>query len=325
MKLLVNIMNDFSEVRKEAARLLSEKIVDVVIGFKSGTIPLKSQPAFISKPKDVEKLIIDGFCQNNLAVFLHDQPNDKRIGIICRACESRAIRALAIEHQIKRENLYLIGIPCVGILDWKKIENAVDGPISHAEEVDGQILLEIGSKKKSLNRVEFVVDSCRDCDHREPVGVDNLIGEIIPLDFDTAKLPKTWGDSFKGKSANKRFELFTEETDRCIRCYACREACPMCYCEECFVDHIAPRWSESLVTPGGTQAWHIIRAFHQTGRCVECGACERACPMDIKMVYLTDKLNDDMKSEYGFEVGEDEEKLPPFATITLDDKNRFKY
>jgi formate dehydrogenase (coenzyme F420) beta subunit len=318
-------MDDFSQVRKEAARLLSEKIVDVVIGFKSGTIPLKSQPAFISKPKDADKLLIDGFCQNNLAVFLHNQPKDRHIGIICRACESRAIRALAIEHQVKRENLYLIGIPCVGILDWKRIENAVDGSISHAEEVGGQILLEIGSEKKSLNRAEFIVDSCRDCNHREPVGVDILIGEITSLDFDKSKLPGTWGDSFKRKSADKRFKLFTEETDRCIRCYACREACPMCYCEECFVDHIAPRWSESMVTSGGTQAWHIIRAFHQTGRCVECGACERACPMDIKMVYLTDKLNDDMKAEYGFEVGEDEEKLPPFATITLDDKNRFKY
>ncbi len=67
----------------------------------------------------------------------------------------------------------------------------------------------------------------------------------------------------------------------------------------------------------------LIRAFHQTGRCVECGACERACPMDIKMVYLTDKLNYDMQKKYEFEVGAEDEKQPPFATITLDDKNRF--
>ena len=318
-------MNDFSQVRKEAARILSEKIVDVVIGFKQGSIPLKSQPAFISSPKDTNKLILDGFCQNNLVVFLHDQPKDRRIGLVCRACESRAVRALVIEHQVKRENLYLIGAACTGILNWKKIQDAANGPITHAEDNGDQILLEIVDEKQSLNRNEFMVDSCRDCDRREPVGVDILIGEITPIEMNTDNLPKTWGESFNSKSADERFQLFTEETDRCIRCYACREACPMCYCTECFVDHIAPRWSESMVTPGGTQAWHIIRAFHQTGRCVECGACERACPMDIKMVYLTDKLNDDMKAEYGFEVGEDAEKQPPFATITLDDKNRFKY
>ncbi|MDO9547261.1 MAG: 4Fe-4S dicluster domain-containing protein [Pelolinea sp.] len=322
---MASIMDDFSQVRKEAARILSEKIVDMVIGFKQGTIPLKSQPMFITSQEDTDKLILDGFCQNNLAVFLHDQPKDKRIGIICRACESRAVRALVIEHQVNRENLYLIGVPCMGILDWKKIQDAADGPVTNAQESGDQILLEIGDKKQVLIRNEFIVDSCRGCGHREPIDVDIQIGEISPIEMNADNLPQTWGESFKSKSADERFQLFTEETERCIRCYACREACPMCYCTECFVDHIAPRWSESMVTPGGTQAWHIIRAFHQTGRCVECGACERACPMDIKMVYLTDKLNDDMKKEYGFEVGENEEKQPPFATITLDDKNRFKY
>ena len=97
----------------------------------------------------------------------------------------------------------------------------------------------------------------------------------------------------------------------------------MCYCTECFVDHNLPRWMESMVTPGGTQAWHVIRAFHQTGRCVSCGACERACPMDIKMTYLTDKLNDDMQQLYDFEVGASDEAQPPFAAFTLDDKKRF--
>ena len=154
-------MDDFSQVRKEAARILSEKVVDVVIGFKKGTIPLKAQPAFISSPDDVGQLILDGFCQNNLAVFLHDQPKDKRIGLVCRACESRAVRALAIEYQVKRENLYLIGVPCSGILDWKKIRSAVDGRITNAVEEGGQIALEVNGQKQMLKRGEFICDSCR--------------------------------------------------------------------------------------------------------------------------------------------------------------------
>ena len=97
----------------------------------------------------------------------------------------------------------------------------------------------------------------------------------------------------------------------------------MCYCEECFVDHITPRWTESGTTPAGMQGWHIVRAFHQTGRCTSCGACERACPMDIKMTYLTEKLNDDMRWKYNFEVGLDATTPPPFSTVTLDDKSRF--
>jgi formate dehydrogenase subunit beta len=89
------------------------------------------------------------------------------------------------------------------------------------------------------------------------------------------------------------------------------------------VDHNFPRWVETMITPGGTHAWHIVRAFHQTGRCVSCGACERACPMNIKMTYLTDKLNEDMVQDYGFEAGIGDEPGPPFAAFTLDDKSRF--
>ena len=97
----------------------------------------------------------------------------------------------------------------------------------------------------------------------------------------------------------------------------------MCYCTECFVDHNFPRWIESMTVPAGTQGWHIVRAYHQTGRCVGCGACERACPMDIKMTYLTDTLNHDMVQQYGFEVGASDGAQPPFAAFTLDDKERF--
>jgi ferredoxin len=56
---------------------------------------------------------------------------------------------------------------------------------------------------------------------------------------------------------------------------------------------------------------------------VSCGACERACPMDIKMTYLTDKLNMDMHDTYEFTVGLDAETQPPFASFNLDDKKRF--
>jgi ferredoxin len=130
-------------------------------------------------------------------------------------------------------------------------------------------------------------------------------------------------DAFAAQDADTRHAFFAAETGRCIRCYACRDACPMCYCKQCFVDHTAPRWIETSISPAGTQAWHLIRAFHQTGRCVACGACERACPMHIRMTYLTDRLNRHVADTYGFVVGADEAQAPPFATFSLDDANRF--
>ncbi|MDY6846811.1 MAG: 4Fe-4S dicluster domain-containing protein, partial [Chloroflexota bacterium] len=148
-----------------------------------------------------------------------------------------------------------------------------------------------------------------------------LLGEPLP-EGDPAVVRKAV-DEFEALDRDERYAWFRKEAERCIRCYACREACPMCYCTECFVDHATPRWTESDVSQAGTQAWHIIRAFHQAGRCTSCGACERACPMDIKMTYLTDKLNKDMLEVYQFEAGMDDETQPPFATFNLDDKKRF--
>jgi len=315
-------MNDLiSALHQEVARILGEDTVDVVIGFEAGTLPLKAQPAFITRAEDAEKLVFNGFCQNNLATYLTRRPKDERIGIICRGCESRAVRALVIEHQHEREKLYVIGVPCLGIVDWRKIERRVGENVLRAVDDGDDVIAVTRDGEHRFTRADVLHDSCLRCLHPNPVEADVVLGDPLPEgDPELARAPVA---ELVAMSPEDRYAHFIQESERCIRCYACREACPMCYCTECFVDYTTPRWAESMITPSGTQAWHIIRAFHQTGRCVSCGACERACPMDIKMTYLTDKLNGDMKELYGFEVGANDEDQPPFAAFTLDDKQRF--
>ena len=310
-----------SLLRKETARLLNEDLVDLIIGFEAESSPLRPQPTFITSAAETDKLIINSFCQNNLASYLTRLPREQRIGLVVRGCESRAVHALVVENQHAREKLFLIGIPCHGILDLRKIESKAGFDILSAEETGQTITLTTLKYEVKLDRQELLHDSCLRCLHPNPVSPDLMLGEPLP-EGDPALARQPLVD-FETLAHEDRYAFFTYETERCIRCYACREACPMCYCSECFVDHTTPRWSESMVTPSGTHAWHIVRAFHQTGRCVSCGACERACPMDIKMTYLTDKLNEDIRQMYGFEVGMDDTSQPPFAAFTLDDKDRF--
>lgn len=315
-------MNDIQTLlRKEVARILNEHVVDLVIGFQENTIPLRPQPAFITATADADRLVINGFCQNNLATYLKHQPKGQKIGLCVRGCESRSVHALVMEKQHARNELFLIGIPCRGILDLRKIQKRVGVEIITAIDGDDDIRLTTPKGKVKLERHAFLHDSCLRCQHPNPVHPDLTLGEPLPEgDSAIAFLSRV---DFEKLSSEKRFAIFESEAAKCINCYACREACPMCYCAECFVDHTTPRWKESMATPAGTQAWQIVRAFHQTGRCVSCGACERACPMDIKMTYLTDKLNDDMRRLYGFEVGMDDDTQPPFAAFSLDDKDRF--
>jgi ferredoxin len=310
-----------TELRKNIEQLFKDQVVDVVIAFKKADSPLRPQPAFFRNIEELEDLEYNGLCQNNLANYLTRYPHDTKIGIVVRGCESRSVNALIVEKQHLRENLYMIGIPCQGILDIRKIIKKTGEDISDYSEDGDQVSVIFKGKEVKLLRSDLLHDSCLRCVHPNPVNADVLLGEPLPEGDST--IVRRAVEEFEALDQDERYAWFQKEAERCIRCYACREACPMCYCTECFVDHATPRWTESDISQAGTQAWHIIRAFHQAGRCTSCGACERACPMDIKMTYLTDKLNEDMLEVYQFETGMDDNTQPPFASFNLDDKNRF--
>ena len=314
-------MPDLDAIKTEIRRLLADGVVEVVVAFKPGDTPLHPQPAFFTNVDEVENLVYDGLCQNNLATFLTRLPKTKKIGMLVRGCENRSVNALIVEKQQSRENLVLVGVPCEGIIDWRKIVEHVGEAVLAVHENSDEVTVETREGQFNLSRNELLHASCLRCAHRNPISADILIGDVLPEG--ELNLASTEVEEYEAQTTEERYAWFQKEAERCIRCYACREACPMCYCTECFVDHIEPRWTESGATPAGMQGWHIVRAFHQTGRCTDCGACERACPMDIKMTYLTEKLNNDMQKKYAFEVGLDIQTQPPFATVTLDDKNRF--
>jgi ferredoxin len=316
-------MNEMvSALQKEAARVLKENRVDMVIGFETGTLPMRSRPACIRNADSAGDLVMDGFCRSNLAAYITHRPAGERIGLVCRGCESRAVRALCVEQQVDRSRLYLMGVPCRGILDEPKILSAIGQEVHWAREEADSVVFGTRSGEVRLERANLLHDACRRCRQPEPLAVDIVIGQ--PATRLATEVGHSQVQAFAALDADARHAFFARETSRCIRCYACRQACPMCYCTQCFVDHSAPRWIESGVSPAGTQGWHLVRAFHQTGRCVSCGACERACPMAIPMTYLTDKLNRDVEKTYGFVAGQDDRRLPPFASISSDDAARFE-
>lgn len=313
-------LND--SIRKEAARLLQERLVDIVIGFQAGSLPMTAQPAIFRRAQLAGGLVSSGFGYGNLALYVTRRPRSERIGLICRGCESRAIRVLVGEQQKARENLYLIGIPCRGIIDRRKIEAETRSEVLFAEETDTEVIVTTRTKEYQFLRSDILHDTCRRCRFPQPVGVDVMLGEAAQGREGPPLLDAT--SRFDSLSAAERCDEFTQQAQRCIRCYACRQACPMCNCTQCFVDGSTPRWIESTLTPAGTQAWLIMRAFHQAGRCVACGACERACPMGIQMTVLTDKLNRDMEEVYGFTPGVEENRPLPFAAFSLEDAHRFE-
>jgi ferredoxin len=207
------------------------------------------------------------------------------------------------------------------MVDRRRVKKAVKGEILRASEQGDQIIVEGEDFKTALKREDFLYSSCQVCTHRTPTLANVLVGDPV----EEIPMTETHPDikEFEKKSPEERWKYFEKESSRCILCFACREACPMCYCEECFVDSSNPKWIEKSLSPSDNEFYHIVRAYHQTGRCSGCGACERACPMEIRLTYLTQKLNQNVKELFNFETGIDAETLPPLSTYETEDRQEF--
>lgn len=123
--------------------------------------------------------------------------------------------------------------------------------------------------------------------------------------------------------AEEKWAYFDDLLKACIRCYACRNACPLCYCPTCFVDESKPQWVGKSQDPIDIRTFHFLRAFHCAGRCTDCGACQRACPVGINMRVFTKKLEKDCLELYGWEAGMDPESRPPLDFYRAEDPEDF--
>ena len=121
----------------------------------------------------------------------------------------------------------------------------------------------------------------------------------------------------------ERWAWWEQEFSKCIRCYACRQVCPFCYCEECIAEENQPQWIGRSPSPANNRSWNVIRAFHLVGRCIDCGECERACPMAIPLRLLNVKMIDEVQEAFDYEAGMDMEADPPLVTFRVDDADDF--
>jgi ferredoxin len=124
-------------------------------------------------------------------------------------------------------------------------------------------------------------------------------------------------------ASEEKWEFFSDLISSCIRCYACRNTCPLCYCPTCFVDESQPPWVGKSIDPIDTMTFHFLRAYHCSGRCTDCGACERVCPVGIPVRQFTQKFNKDAFELYSWEAGCSLDQRPPLDVYKVDDYNDF--
>jgi len=255
------------------------------------------------------------------------KPEDKKkkvVGVVARGCTSRSLVIQLQERQYGRDDLVVLGVPCNGYIDGKKMGIALAGE----EILDGSLTGEgvavktsAGEKKIALNDV--LADNCLTCRFNNPVISDLMAGDNAPAKAFDREYEKV--DAFEQLSTEERWAYFTKEMGKCIRCYACRNACPSCYCKVCFVEQSMPQFVGLSADHTDTQLFQLLRTFHMVGRCVDCGSCISVCPMGVDLRNFLKKLDKDALELFENRAGAKMEDVPPLSTYKENDKEDFIY
>jgi formate dehydrogenase (coenzyme F420) beta subunit len=142
------------------------------------------------------------------------------------------------------------------------------------------------------------------CSRPTPQKLDagSAVGGVDPLADDRVK-------AYLEGDTSERMEKWAAQLKRCIKCYGCRNSCPICVCVPCKLEDDV--WVERGVIPAEMVSFHHIRAFHLSDTCVACGACQEACPVGIPLMTLQLSMRAALKKEYDYEAGLDANRKSP--------------
>ncbi|MCL2028960.1 MAG: 4Fe-4S ferredoxin [Deltaproteobacteria bacterium] len=306
-------------IQAAAKRALAEGRAEVVLGYRQGSAPLTAAPHFAETPEDCAHFVNTSFARVNLAVFLPKYP--RKVALIARGCEARSAVGQVIESQFPRENLYVIGVGCQGMVDPEAVLAREKRLIREVSEDLAAINLSGDGWNASLPKAEVLRRNCQTCICRTPKDLaDEIIGpDEAPFPADDFADLK----ALAAKPPQEKLAHYKNLIKDCLRCYACRQACPLCYCPICFVDETRPQWLGKSNDEMDTFIFHILRGFHCAGRCTSCGACEAACPLDIKLREFNRILEEEVQKEWQFVPGLSWDQKPPLTTYRPDDEAEF--
>jgi len=338
--------NPQAAIRTVLRDMLSAKLADAVL--VAGRTPYSAlpMPILCSDPARLETADplapVAPFNAARQAASLLRSDAGRRVAVVLRPCEVRALVELAKLHQCTLENSIVIGIECLG-----RMENSV-----YLETLKEVPDLSSAFYPSDQHR-QRVTTACQACIDFQPAAADlaiRLLGHdpaaSIGLEALTDKGRSLLGAMAveavqppEGRDAacaaelekrrQRRAALLSDVGDRtgsmtklqeyfatCLNCYNCRVACPVCYCKECvfgtdvfahppevLLRRAAKRGAVKL--PTDTTMFHLTRMAHMSHACVACGHCTSVCPSQIPVAHVFIKIAAETQALYGYEPGRD--------------------
>ena len=306
---------------QKASELLSNGTVSRVFGWKEGEFSYDVTPAVFESVEELNSFVYNDFCGANFSKYLikETKKGEGRVLVFLKPCDTYSFNQLLTEHRFDREKVYVVGIPCEGMLSVNNIKAKAGDGILNITPVDGGVEVDtLYNGKVVVALDEALSERCAVCKSKKHVAYDELIGEegdvIESKRFDeVAKL--------EAMTPDERFAFWQNELSRCIRCNACRDICPACTCEQCvFGNPKSGVENKAAANSFEEKMFHIIRAFHVAGRCTDCGECSRVCPQRIPLHLLNRKFIKDIDNFYGeYQAGAEVGSRAPLVDYTTGD------
>jgi formate dehydrogenase subunit beta len=301
------------KLRNEARALLEQGRVGRIIGYEAGSLKFTTTPLITADPADTDRLVINPFIRNNLSVFLKE--TEGKVGIVAKGCDSRSIVSLIQDNQVARENVVIIGVPCAGLVDLDKIEMLTGRDRDEIDDIaweGDKAVVSIGGKRQEFAAKDVLANDCLGCQTPVPAEYDILLEAPGPAITDL-ELSRHNIKELEDMPPEQRWEYWKEQFSHCIRCYACRQVCPACFCKRCFAEETEPAWVSPLPKWQENLMFQVVRMIHDAGRCTDCGACERACPVNIPLRSLSKKMEEIVAELFDYHAGTDKAAPPLMA------------
>ena len=302
----------------KAKEIFESGKADRLLGWKRGEFDWDVTPALFTA-ENLDGFVYNGFCGANFSKYLiaETRKSENKVLVFLKPCDTYSFNQLLTEHRFDREKVYVVGIPCDGMLDINKIRAKAEN-VSSVKDGETVKIETLWDGEITAPRAELLAERCLNCKSKKHTAYDELIGEDGEV-LDSKRFDEV--EALEKLTPDERFAFWQNELSRCIRCNACRDVCPACTCEKCVFDNPKSGLeNKAAANEFEEKLFHIIRTFHVAGRCTDCGECSRVCPQHIPLHLLNRKFIKDIDNFYGdYQAGEEVGSRAPIVNFTQDD------
>jgi len=355
---------DFNAALTEAlAVLLDKHVVDALLVPQESERGTSINQTLVKKAAGLRRARPMNFIMPvnsaKLLQLLSETEPDEKLAVVLRPCELRAAVELVKLNQVNRENILFIAQDCLGTFRMKvydkkaqeirkagadptaslaarcqtqlrdtcwaceyfwPIEGTADLVIAH---LGGDIARELFIEAQT-GRGKEAIQALEAAGYKAARLPEARRAEIERRKAQNAEFRKKWFADARAKMGT--LDGILEALSNCIRCYNCRDACPICYCRECIFDAEFMKPTARgmlrkankkglLRMPQDTLLFHITRLNHMVTSCVRCGMCEEACPNDLPVAQLFCSEAENVQKIFDYVAGKDPTALLPLATF----------